>query len=131
MTGLFWVTAALPVVVFAAALWLCGAVRRWLMRRAILDQPGERSSHSVPVPRGGGLAVVPVVVAAWLLLALLAEAPARAAGIAGLALALALLSWLDDLRGLPAALRLAGHAAAVAVGLTLLPQSLVFQGWLP
>jgi UDP-N-acetylmuramyl pentapeptide phosphotransferase/UDP-N-acetylglucosamine-1-phosphate transferase len=131
MTGSFWVTAAVPVAVFALTLWLCGRLRLWLARRAILDQPVQRSSHSVPVPRGGGLAVVPVVVAAWLLLALLAAAPPPAAGIAGLALALALLSWRDDVSGLPAALRLAAHAAAVAVGLALLPEGRVFQGLLP
>src|SRR6185437_9523215 len=131
MTGTFWVTAAVPVAVFWVTLWLCGRVRLWLARRAILDHPIQRSSHSVPVPRGGGLAVVPVVVAAWLLLALFAAAPAPAAGIAGLALALALLSWRDDVSGLPAALRLAAHAAAVAAGFALLPAGRVFQGLLP
>ncbi|MEZ5648792.1 MAG: hypothetical protein R3E60_07685 [Alphaproteobacteria bacterium] len=34
-----------------------GLVRRWLISHQILDQPNNRSSHSAPVPRGGGLAV--------------------------------------------------------------------------
>ncbi|RMH69132.1 MAG: glycosyltransferase family 4 protein [Actinomyces sp.] len=29
----------------------------WLRRRALLDQPNERSSHTDPTPRGGGIAV--------------------------------------------------------------------------
>ena len=35
-----------------------GVVRRWLSARQILDQPNARSSHHIPVPRGGGVAVV-------------------------------------------------------------------------
>lgn len=32
------------------------AVRKWLHRRQFFDHPNERSSHTVPTPRGGGLA---------------------------------------------------------------------------
>jgi len=32
-------------------------VRRWALRKAILDRPNERSSHTIPTPRGGGIAV--------------------------------------------------------------------------
>ena len=31
-------------------------VRKWLRRRKSFDHPNERSSHTVPTPRGGGLA---------------------------------------------------------------------------
>ena len=126
-----WPTMLVPLAVFAAVLAATGWVRAWLARRAILDRPVERSAHQVPVPRGGGLALVPVVLAAWLLLALGGWAPSGAAPVSVIAGALALLSWLDDLRGLPASLRLIFHIAAVLAGLAFLPAGAVFQGVLP
>jgi UDP-N-acetylmuramyl pentapeptide phosphotransferase/UDP-N-acetylglucosamine-1-phosphate transferase len=120
------------LAVFFAVSWLTGRVLAWLERRAILDRPVERSSHRVPVPRGGGLAVVPVVVTAWLGLALAGEAPGGSAGIAALAAGMAIVSWFDDLGGLPVALRLPLHFLATAAGVALLPGAgEVFQGWLP
>jgi UDP-N-acetylmuramyl pentapeptide phosphotransferase/UDP-N-acetylglucosamine-1-phosphate transferase len=127
-----WSGALAAAVVLAVTLPLTGLVARWLERRAILDRPVERSSHAVPVPRGGGLALVPVLVVVWLVLAAAGIVPAAAAGVAGLAAALALVSWLDDLRDLPAALRFLAHAAAALVGIACLPHgALVFQGVLP
>ena len=43
---------------FLATLALTGWMRRVALRRGILDHPNERSSHSEPTPRGGGLAIV-------------------------------------------------------------------------
>jgi UDP-N-acetylmuramyl pentapeptide phosphotransferase/UDP-N-acetylglucosamine-1-phosphate transferase len=130
MTGLA-IAVAVALAAFVATSLLTGPVLRSLEQRSILDRPVERSAHQVPVPRGGGLALVPVLLAAWLGLALAGRAPAGAATVAGLAAALALLSWRDDLRGLPAGLRLCGHIAAVLIGLTSLPAGAVFQGLLP
>ncbi len=125
-----WLAASLPLLVLVATLSLMKPVLAWLKRRAILDRPIERSSHRVPVPRGGGLVVVPAVLVAWLSLVLLGEAPPGTMTIALAAAALAVLSWRDDVAGLPIALRLAAHAVAVAVGLAVLPPG-VFQGLLP
>ncbi len=126
-----WPTIGVPLAVLLATLAATGRVRAWLERRAILDRPVERSAHQVPVPRGGGLALMPVLLAAWLALALAGRAPSGAAPVAALAAALALISWRDDLRGLPAGLRLACHVAAVFAGLAFLPPGAVFQGLLP
>jgi UDP-N-acetylmuramyl pentapeptide phosphotransferase/UDP-N-acetylglucosamine-1-phosphate transferase len=123
--------AAAALIVFLATLGLTGRLSDWLKRRAILDQPGHRSAHSVPVPRGGGLVLVPVLLAAWLGLALAGLAPSRDAALAALAAGLALLSWRDDLGGLPVGLRLFCHALAVVAGLAFLPPGAVFQGLLP
>ena len=84
------------------------AVRVLLSRfgRFALDQPNERSLHERPVPRTGGVAV------------LLGAAVSLAFGAAplwlafALALALAVLSFIDDLGGLPTRARLAVHLAA-------------------
>jgi UDP-N-acetylmuramyl pentapeptide phosphotransferase/UDP-N-acetylglucosamine-1-phosphate transferase len=128
---LSWLTTIVPLAVFVTTLWLIERVRGWLRRRAILDRPVERSTHSVPVPRGGGIAIMPVLIAVWLVLALAGLAPPGAAAAAAAAACLTLLSWIDDLRGLPIGIRLLGHVAAVAAGLAFLPSAAVFQGRLP
>lgn len=127
-----WVIAAIPLAVFGGTLRLTAGVLRWLERRAILDRPVARSSHRIAVPRGGGLAVMPLIIGAWLLVAAIGPAPAGTVAIAALAAALALISWLDDLGGLPVGLRLAAHATAALAGLAFLPDAApVFQGLLP
>ncbi|HYL32237.1 MAG TPA: glycosyltransferase family 4 protein [Stellaceae bacterium] len=111
---------------------LTALMRDWLHSRAILDRPGERSSHATPVPRGAGLAVVAALVVGWLGLAAWNPLPSETVAVALAALALALLSFLDDLRGLPVAVRLGAHFAAALVALASFPHdALVFQGLLP
>ena len=74
--------------------------------RFALDAPNERSLHTHPVPRTGGIAL------------LAGAGSALAFGVTelwlpmALAVALALLSFLDDVRGMPTLLRLALHLAA-------------------
>ena len=126
-----WLAAGVPLGVFIATLWLTGVVLGWLRRRAILDHPVERSSHRMAVPRGGGIAVMGVLVVAWLgLLAAGTLAPVLAV-LVGAGAALALLSWRDDLGGLPILLRLLAHIAAVALGLGLLPETRLLPEFLP
>jgi UDP-N-acetylmuramyl pentapeptide phosphotransferase/UDP-N-acetylglucosamine-1-phosphate transferase len=108
-----------------AALLLSLAATRlvltWLERREILDQPNERSSHTLPTPKGGGIATSGLIILFFLFSALdpwdwfdtVAAGPGL--WLAGGALVLALLSWWDDLRGLPQAVRLLAHLAVVAL----------------
>ena len=111
---------------------LTALMRDWLRRRAILDRPGERSSHVNPVPRGAGLAVVAALIVAWLALAARDAMPPDAVAIALVTAALALLSFVDDLRGLPVAVRLAAHFIAALIALAFFPHdAFVFQGLLP
>ena len=85
-----------------------------------LDRPNERSLHSTPVPRTGGLGIMAGAAAG---LALARYEPL----VLLLAVALAAISFLDDRRGLPIALRFGAHAAAAAAFvLACLPSS----GWL-
>lgn len=93
----------------------------WLLRRGSLpmDHPNARSLHATPTPRIGGLGItVGIGVASGLLASaglLHASWPMVLA-----ALGLAAVSLLDDLRGLPVALRFLAHfVAAVACLLTL------------
>jgi UDP-N-acetylmuramyl pentapeptide phosphotransferase/UDP-N-acetylglucosamine-1-phosphate transferase len=128
----YWGWVVLPLAVLAGTVWLTGPLLGWLRQRAILDHPVERSSHIVPVPRGGGLALIPLVLIAWLMLAALGPAPQGTVMIVIIAAALALLSWFDDLGGLGVGWRLAAHLVAAALGVLFLPGTmLVFQGVLP
>lgn len=91
--------------------------RRHALRRGLLDAPGERRSHEIPTPRGGGIgiALVGLGVCAWL-------------GwigdgwwwIGGGLLLVAAAGWWDDHRPLPAWPRLSAHilaAACLALGM--------------
>ena len=89
-------------------------------RRLVLDQPNERSLHARPVPRTGGLAIMAGVTIGWWV-----GHPGFAVALT-LAAALAALSLLDDVYGLPTALRLGVHLGAAAV---LVAFELRFPGW--
>jgi UDP-N-acetylmuramyl pentapeptide phosphotransferase/UDP-N-acetylglucosamine-1-phosphate transferase len=133
------IDAAAPVTilsVFVVALVLTAATTGLLLpqlrRRAILDRPNERSSHDAPTPRGGGIAVVGIVLLSFLAVFAGEAAEWGALAIVGIAAVLAIVSWRDDLAGLSPALRLAIQALAVAAGLAVLPGAgAVFQGLLP
>ncbi len=122
-----------PLAGAAGAAAATAALIPWLRRRAILDHPNERASHTVPTPKGGGLAVVPVLLALFAVLYLAFPAMPPALPVVTLAAAaLWLLSWWDDLHDLSPFGRLAGHFVAVAAGLVALPaEHTVFQGLLP
>jgi UDP-N-acetylmuramyl pentapeptide phosphotransferase/UDP-N-acetylglucosamine-1-phosphate transferase len=92
-----------------------------LAYREILDRPNERSSHQVATPRGGGIAVIGSVLLAWVVLAQTETMPSGVFGIALGAALLAAVSWLDDLRGLSPVVRLLAQAAAVSIGVFVLP----------
>ncbi|HEX8650337.1 MAG TPA: hypothetical protein VF708_05825 [Pyrinomonadaceae bacterium] len=88
-------------------------LRHWAKeRRQFLDMPNERSSHSRPTPRGGGLAIVTVVLAGiWLAVLLwrpITSEPALLAYTLG-AIIVAVAGWLDDLRSLPVRVRFLAH----------------------
>ena len=122
-------------LVAGAAALAVGAVRTVLLRHAVLDHPNERSSHSVPTPRGGGIGLLAIALPAWVAVGL--SVPASLAGpaitgwaVAAGALFLALVSWIDDLRSLGAAIRLIVQFVAAAALVLFLPGP-VFQGLLP
>ena len=48
----------LSVILFILSLTITYLVRIFALRHKILDIPNERSSHSAPTPRGGGVAIV-------------------------------------------------------------------------
>ncbi|MBY0429747.1 MAG: glycosyl transferase, partial [Rhodospirillales bacterium] len=103
-----------------------------LIRGEVLDIPNERSSHIRPTPRGGGLAVLAVLVPLWLLVCALDPAlPGRPLAAALLALPLAVLCWADDRQSLSTRTRFLLQILAVTWGMSTLPEGGLTQGWLP
>ena len=120
---------AVTAVVWAAT-W---AALRLLVRFRVWDTPNERSSHSVPKPRGGGWALIPVLLAAWLAaFSWIGGIPDSFWAIVVGCLLLLLISGLDDVKGLSAVTRLLVQGVAVALGLFALAEAgPVFQGYFP
>ncbi len=90
---------------------LVGILRRLALGWQILDVPNQRSSHESPTPRGGGLAIVVLSLAGYSGYGLWLAAPPKAIiyiYLAGAAL-IALISWIDDVRGLPNRVRFGVH----------------------
>ena len=131
--------AVAAIVVFAcgfgASAALTEVARRYALRRQLLDHPGQRRSHCVSTPRGGGIGPVLVLLAGGALFiacggtAVSTSFPACLLGI----VAIAGIGWLDDHRPLPASLRLFVHllaAFAAAVPMIGVAHDPVQDGWL-
>jgi UDP-N-acetylmuramyl pentapeptide phosphotransferase/UDP-N-acetylglucosamine-1-phosphate transferase len=107
-------TRLAPWFAFAA----CWLTLSWLLRRGKrlpMDHPNARSLHDTPTPRIGGLGIMAGVAVAGVWLADRDLAPVMLA-----AFALAALSVLDDVRGLPVVLRFLAHFIAAATCLLML-----------
>lgn len=112
-----WSTVLVTGVASALA---CGLILRTMLAtglawRIATDVPNHRSLHVKPIPRVGGWGIVPVCV-----VALLSHA-SQMWLVAVAVLVLALMSQIDDRRGLPARVRFAGHFVAVVVLITVYP----------
>ena len=113
----------------AATLVVGRRVLAWLKARQIMDMPNERSSHTLPTPRGGGLATSPVTIALLLMMGWkYHHLPTALLGLG--ALVLLAVSWLDDRRGLPAGPRFLVQAVMVAGGMAAIDAP-VLTGALP
>lgn len=88
-------------------------VRRYALRRDMVDVPNGRSSHLVPTPRGGGLAIVTALsVAIGVSLFLDWISANLFLALTGGGLLVALTGWIDDHRSLSPSTRLISHFAA-------------------
>lgn len=122
MTATYTILLSLSAFAFA---YVGTALLVWLLPRLrIVDTPSERSNHVSQVPRGGGLAVIIPAIG------FLVVGGTHAGPIVG-ALALLLVSFLDDKSGMSVKVRLGVQVFAVALALTDFHYGLVFQGLVP
>jgi Fuc2NAc and GlcNAc transferase len=107
-------TIALCVALCVLSAVLTRFVHGVSARFHLLDMPNERSSHTRPVPRTGGIAIAIVLLGGIALLAAMdALAPQLARAIVPAGVALVAVGVVDDLRGVPAWARLLVHVASV------------------
>lgn len=94
----------------AVATWIA---RRYALRSNLVDQPGDRRSHAVATPRGGGIAIVLVVLLAGLYLSTRhASVGALWLGFLPGLLIVAGIGWWDDHKPLSPWLRLVVQGVA-------------------
>ena len=92
---------------------LTGLVRKQAISRGLLDVPNARSSHVLPTPRGGGLAIVLATIAGLAALVWMERVTADILiAIGGGGTAVAVVGYLDDRHRLRAGVRLAVHFGA-------------------
>lgn len=105
-------------------------LRRYALARSLMDIPNARSSHSIPTPRGGGVAiVVAFLLALPMAFALGGVSFELLVGSLGAGGLVAVIGFLDDHGHIAARWRLLGHFSASAWGLYWLqaaPQLLLF-----
>lgn len=105
---------------FIISLILTYLVRFYALKKSIIDIPNERSSHTVPTPRGGGLAIVAVWYAALVYLFFINLIPANLFYALACGLLLTIISLADDLMNVHPKIRIAAQAATVAGALYFL-----------
>jgi UDP-N-acetylmuramyl pentapeptide phosphotransferase/UDP-N-acetylglucosamine-1-phosphate transferase len=95
---------------FVGSAVACELVRRVALRAALLDQVNERSLHTVPTPRLGGVAIVAMTLAAMMLT--WSSTPRDLHVVVGVSAGIALVGLRDDLRPMSAGVRIALQIAA-------------------
>jgi Fuc2NAc and GlcNAc transferase len=101
----------------------------WLLHhsklRGIVDRPNERSSHTMPTPRGGGLSMVVVTTCAAILLCATARMPVPLTLVVLVGgLSVAAVGFLDDVRSASITLRMSVHIGAALLTLCMLDSPL-------
>lgn len=127
-----WAYVGLFAASLLATVLLTPIALRLARRYAVLDVPGGHKGHHSPVPYLGGVAIVVAFSAAVLVAAVLSPVGGvpTLALILGLAVGLAVLGLVDDLRGLGPAARFAAETAA-AVGLWAAGSGVQILTWEP
>ena len=105
----------LLVLLFVSSALITAGVRSFLVRHGVMDIPNARSSHAVPVPRGGGVGIVVVFLSAVIWLLSRQVIPAKLAwALLGGGLAIAIVGLADDRFKLAPWPRLVVHSLAAA-----------------
>ncbi len=106
-------TSVATLLSLLTSVLLTPLLRKLGKQAGILDVPNERSSHTAPTPRSGGVAIVAAILVTWLCLPGRSEWPVvvffAAVGI------IALTGFVDDVRSISAGSRLTIQIIAAAI----------------
>ena len=104
-------------IIIALALPGSAILTGWVRRLAIIDIPNERSSHSQPTPRGGGIALVVMTLIGLLCSQMIWQLTTWRGLLiyVGAASLIAVISWLDDLKSLSSRSRFLAHLGAAGL----------------
>ena len=112
-----------------ASYFLTGRVIRFAQQRQLFDLPNQRSSHSLPTPRGGGLAIVAVFFLANIYAFLSGLIAVNlCVALLGSGLMVAIVGWIDDHSHVAVHIRLAVQFAAAIWGMYWLGMFSAFAG---
>ena len=105
-----------PLLSFGISLSVLVFLTRGKLVGMALDRPNERSLHTNPVPRTGGIAILSGILAGWIVLGMTDWTI-----LAGMSL-LVCISFLDDLVSMPVVIRFGAHflASSIFAGTLLL-----------
>ncbi len=115
-----WLVPQRAAFLIAAAIlsWLLASRVRLYALDRLLDVPNERSSHSSPTPRGGGLAIAVTALGGIVIFAMLNWIDWNLAiALAGGGAMIATVGWVDDHKDLPALTRFAVQFISAGWGL--------------
>jgi Fuc2NAc and GlcNAc transferase len=100
---------------------LTGILRRYALQKNLLDVPNTRSSHAIPIPRGGGLAVVLTLFASLVFLFITHRLESSVlVSLFGAGMFVATIGFMDDHGHIPAKWRLLVHFTAAMWGIAWL-----------
>jgi Fuc2NAc and GlcNAc transferase len=128
MTAPLWETA----LAFLLSAIGVGATVLYARRSGLLDVPNHRSSHRIPTPRGGGIALVAsvFVLGAFAFLRTNQFPVDAFALLAAAAIILTVVGWLDDRKTLRVSLRLSVHLACGLAVAALVNGIAPIPGWM-
>lgn len=107
--------------------WLSVALCHRLAHKIhLMDKPNERSLHSFPKPRIGGIGIVFTIFLGAIIISLSGDF--YLFPVIGIALIVALVSLVDDFKSIPFWMRLPAHLGA-GVGMVLLGGALTYISW--
>lgn len=101
-------------LIISSASWvITGLLHRFALAKSLVDIPNERSSHTVPTPRGGGLSVVVTFLIGLALLWVTSTLDSKPfVALAGAGLLVAIIGFMDDHGHIAARWRLLAHFSA-------------------
>lgn len=90
------------IAVLLVSLGMTAIIRRYSLRKRMLDIPNERSSHSQPTPRGGGVSITIIfILSSFIIHSLDLITTNHLLALSGGGLLVGLIGWLDDHYDIP------------------------------